>query len=728
MVEKRFTKIALAVSLHAAWPMLVYADAAPDTLQLADIVVTAQKRPERLQDVPITINAFDASQLAKSGIDTVNDLGAVVPGLVYTDVTGYGLPYLRGIGTTATGPGYENPVATYVDGVYYAAQGADAFAFNNIASVEVDKGPQGTLFGRNATGGAIQINTLNPTQQFGGAADIGYGNYNTTTLRAYVTGGLSGNLAANLALNYSDQGKGYGINLANGADVDKTDNMGLRSKLLYSFNDATSLTVILDYNRLNYIPTLTPFPGTTPQFDPPVSTNRRDVYGSPQPYGRNTQYGISGTVVSDLSFAKFTSISAFRTTFVDSLFDSTLTAAPGTLFFIAGHEPHRQASQEFQLASHAGGALDWVSGAYLFWERSGYSEPTLIGGSSFGVPEQGIPSGIIQNPDYKTYSAAFYGQGTYHFTPATALTLGLRYTNEYRNDVFVQSLPDFDLTQVASGDRAFNNISWRFALEHNFSADTLGYIADNRGFKSGGYSNGTAFRPERLDDYEIGAKQELLDHRLRINAAAFYYDYKNIQTVTYPQGQEDITNGADAHLYGLDFDAQASLTTALKLNAGVELLHSKYVSFPDAPISVANMVIAPGSAAYGDGFYSGGTTYTIRPGGAADNQLPKAPKFVGNLSADYSTPFSAGKFAGNITYAYDSGWYAEADDRLKQPSYGTLNAFLSFGTSDDRLTFKVWGKNLTDKLYAAFIASQTNGDFAEWAPPRTYGVTISSKF
>jgi len=731
MIQKTFNKIALAASVNAALTAFVapaHAQADPETLQLADIVVTAQKRPEKLQDVPITIEAFDAARLANSGIDTVNDLATVVPGLVYTDVTGYGLPYLRGIGTTATGPGYENPVATYVDGVYYAAQGADAFAFNNIASVEVDKGPQGTLFGRNATGGAIQINTLDPTQAFSGKADVGYANYDTATLRAYVTGGLSANLAANLAVNYADQGSGYGVNLANGAAVDKTDNLGLRSKLLYSFDEDSSLMVILDYNRLAYIPTLAPFPGTTPQFDPPVSSNPRDVYGSPQPYGRNTQYGVSTTLVSDLGFAKFTSTTAFRTTFVDSLFDSTLTALPGTLFFIQGDEPHRQASQEFQLASQKGGVLDWVGGAYLFWERSGYNDPTLIGGSSFAVPEQGIPSGIVQNLDYKTYSAALYGQSTYHVTSATAVTVGLRYTNEYRNDVFTQTLPDFDSTTVAAGDRAFNNLSWRLALEHNLSPDTMIYVSDNRGFKSGGYSNGSPFLPERLDDYELGAKQEWLDRRLRVNAAAFFYDYKNIQTVTYPQGQEDIINGADAHLYGLDLDAQASLTGELKLSAGLELLHSKYESFPDAPISVPIAVIAPGSSAYGDGFYSAGTTYTTRPGGAAGNELPKAPKVSGDLSADYTTALSIGKLAANLTYAYEGSYYAEADNRLKQASYGVLNAFVSFGKIDDDLVLKVWGKNLTNKLYAAFIASQTNGDFAEWAPPRTYGVTISKKF
>jgi iron complex outermembrane receptor protein len=601
---------------------------------LDPITVTAQKRVEKLQDVPITVSAFDAKDLQASGIDSVNDLGVVVPGLVYADVVGYGLPYLRGVGTTATGPGFENPVATYVDGVYYASQGAAALAFNNIASVEVDKGPQGTLFGRNTTGGAIQINTLDPSRDFGGKVEIGYGNYDTVTTRAYVTGALTSNLAADLAFNYSDQGNGYGKNLANGADVDKTDDFGVRSKLLYTPSDATRMTLILDYTRLNFIPTLAPAPGTTPQFDPPVSSNPRDVYGSPQPFGRTTQMGVSLTIAHELGFATFTSITAFRNTLYESVFDSTLTAVPGTLFYLEGEEPHRQASQEFQLASRTGGPIDWVSGAYLYWERAGYLDPTVIGGSSFDA--QGIPQGILQAPDDKTYSAALYGQGTYHFTAATALTAGLRFTDEYKNDEFVQTIPDFFDVTTAGADRNFTNLSWRLALQHSFDDDLMGYVSYNRGYKSGGFNDGTPFQPERLDAYEVGEKAEFFNQRVRLNTSLFYYLYDNIQTVTYPNGSLDITNGGRASLYGLDFDMGVAVTTGLKLNLGFEVLQAKYTSFPDASISVPVPVIPAGQPGYG-GATSGGTYYTTQPGGAYGYQLPKSPKFTGTLAADYST-------------------------------------------------------------------------------------------
>lgn len=305
---------AIAVILGTVISAAQADEAGPTALD--DVVVTAQKRSERLQDVPITIEAFNAAALEQSGVTSVNDLGTLVPGLVYTDVVGYGLPYLRGIGTTATGPGFENPVATYVDGVYYASQGGAVLSFNNIAGIEVDKGPQGTLFGRNTTGGAIQITTLKPVQQFGGVADIGYGNYNTVTGRAYVTGGLTSTIAADLAVNYSDQGKGYGVNLANGADVDKSNNIGFRTKILFTPSSATELMLIGDYSRLELVPVLAPAPGTEPQFLPPVSGNPRDVYGSPQPFTRTVQWGLSANLTHRMSFATLTSITAYRSTFL----------------------------------------------------------------------------------------------------------------------------------------------------------------------------------------------------------------------------------------------------------------------------------------------------------------------------------------------------------------------------------------------------------------------------
>src|SRR5579862_4418361 len=189
--------------------------------ELSEITVTAQRRSENLQRVPVTVDAFGAASLESNGVESLTDLGTVEPGMIFSTVAGYALPYLRGVGTAATGPGFENPIAINVDGVYYAAQAGSILSLNNIESIEVDKGPQGTLFGRNATGGAIQITTKTPSQEFGGSVSAGYGNYNTTTGDFYVTGPIASNVAADLAIDISHQGSGYGKILDNGQPLER---------------------------------------------------------------------------------------------------------------------------------------------------------------------------------------------------------------------------------------------------------------------------------------------------------------------------------------------------------------------------------------------------------------------------------------------------------------------------------------------------------------------------
>ncbi len=712
-----------ALSASTAWAQ--QADPAK-TAGVADtkvnaIVVTAQRREQNLQDVPITISALSKSELERSGVDAIADLGAVVPGLVFSNVVGYAQPYIRGVGTNATGPGFENPIATYVDGVYYAAQAGGLMGLDNIASIEVDKGPQGTLFGRNATGGAIQIRTLDPQDTFGGKASLGYGNYDTLTGQYYVTGGLTSNLAANLAVGYSHQGKGYATNLANGKDVDRTENLAMRGKVRWQPGVGTQVLVAVDYEKTNAIPTLAPAPGTIPQFDPPVASNPRNVYGDPQPYLHTSQWGLSATVKQDLGSMMLTSISGFRKTAYDSLFDSTLTAEPGTTFYITGKEPHRQFSEELQLASAQGSPLDWVVGAYYFWERAGYMEPTTIAGDSFAL--YGLPSGIVQSPDRRTVSGALFGQGTYETASGLSLTAGLRYSIERRKMHFVETLPDYGIDDVdVRASKTFRNLSWRLAVSQHLSSAIMAFASYNRGYKSGTFNNADPslypllIKPERLDAFEIGEKGVFFDEALRVNLSGFLYKYTNMQTTTYPDGSLVIINGGKATLYGVDADMEWAMTRDLHLTTGLEALHSRYDSFPDAPISVPV------------GLPDGGTTYTTQTDGAKGNQLAKAPKLTAFATLSYAHRFEAFKAEANVTYSYNDGWYAEADNRLRQGAYSLINASLKLAQIDGALSLEFWGKNLLDTNYAATLASQTNGDYIQYAAPRTYGVTLGVTF
>ncbi|MCJ2182881.1 TonB-dependent receptor [Novosphingobium sp. 1949] len=713
----------VALSASAAWAQqadTVKPAKAADT-RLNAIVVTAQRREQNLQDVPITISALSKSALERSGVDAIADLGTVVPGLVFSNVVGYAQPYIRGVGTNATGPGFENPVATYVDGVYYAAQAGGLMTLDNIASIEVDKGPQGTLFGRNATGGAIQIRTLDPEYALSGKAALGYGNYDTLTAQYYITGGVTSNLAANLAVGYSHQGDGYATNLANGKDVDRTENLAVRGKMRWQPGAGTDVLVVADYEKTNAIPTLAPAPGTIPEFDPPVASNPRNVYGDPQPYLHTSQWGLAATVTQDLGAITLKSISAFRKTAYDSLFDSTLTAEPGTTFYLTGKEPHRQFSEELQFASTRGSPLDWVVGAYYFWERAGYMEPTTIAGDSFAL--YGLPSGIVQSPDRRTLSGALFGQGTYETGSGLSLTAGLRYSIERRKMHFVETLPDYGIDDVdVRASKTFRNLSWRLAVSQRLSPSILAFASYNRGYKSGTFNNADPslypllIKPERLDAFEIGEKGVFFDEAVRVNLSGFLYKYTNMQTTTYPDGSLVIINGGKATLFGLDADMEWAVTGDVHLTSGLEALHSRYDSFPDAPISVPV------------GLPDGGTTYTTQADGAKGNQLAKAPELTAYAALTYAHAFEAFKVEANATYSYNDGWYAEADNPLRQGAYSLINASFKLAQIDDALSVKFWGRNLLNKNYAATLASQTNGDYIQYAAPRTYGVTLGSAF
>jgi len=263
----------LVYAASLCYPAYGRAQTSQSDTPIEEIVVTAQRRRENLQDVPITVQAFSAQALESSGVTNAADLARVVPGMTMPTSAGYTLPHLRGVGITAIGPGIENSVALYVDGVYRGSSSSDAIALNNIASVEVEKGPQGTLFGRNATGGLIQVSTKDPeVGPLSGSADLGYANYQTTSGDLYLTGG-SELIAGDVAVKASHQNQGWGVNVATGQDVNATDlDLSLRSKWLIRPTDSTKVTVIFDYADVKFSTSALQNYGNTPNFFYPGGT------------------------------------------------------------------------------------------------------------------------------------------------------------------------------------------------------------------------------------------------------------------------------------------------------------------------------------------------------------------------------------------------------------------------------------------------------------------------
>lgn len=695
---------------------------------LAEITVTAQRRGESLQRVPIAVSAITAEKLAAVGMASTADIKIAVPSADVPLINGYALPFIRGIGTKAVGPSTESSVSTYVDNVYIGSSAAALLSFNNITRVEVLKGPQGTLFGRNATGGLISVITRDPGEELSLNAQASYGNYDTLRGSLYIGGPIASGVKADLAAYGNRQGKGYGTNLFTGNDIGRVFyDFGLRTKWLIESGPLT-VRISGDYSSSK---TSTFVQRVAFGFTPPPAFAAGGNYGG-GPWDTDLNFspvveikggGVSAKVDYEISPAvTLSSITAWRKSRYHNQFDGDVTRTAGTQ--IDAIQTDEQFSQELQLLSGPGSSFTWVVGAFLY-DAHGTYDPSLrilTGPSSVG-PFAGVRNSFTYARQ-DVFSIAPYAQATFEILPATKLTVGARFTYERRKHHgeglnFSPAGVQVGPTVVIDQGLEASKLTWRIALDHQFGPDVLGYVSYNRGFKSGGgnLTSVTApfYRPEQLDAYEVGLKSTLFGRRARLNSAAFYYDYKDIQVVSSNAGIISIYNGAAARVYGFEVELDAQVTDALRLSAGYTYLDAKFTDFPNAVINNPNP--------------AGGVIQTV--GSAKGNSLPNAPKSVISLNASYTVPLGDNKLTFNGSMYHNSGFGAEPDGFRRQSAYELYNASIDF-TIADRWTLSLWGKNLSNAAVDLFPSVNGLGGGlgvprSSYAPPRTYGATIGLK-
>jgi outer membrane receptor protein involved in Fe transport len=687
---------------------------------IEEIVVTAQRRRENLQDVPITVQAFSAQALESSGVTNAADLARVVPGMTMPTSAGYTLPHLRGVGITAIGPGIENSVALYVDGVYRGSSSSGAIALNNIASLEVEKGPQGTLFGRNATGGLIQVLTQDPKAgPLSGSADLGYANYQTTSGDLYLTGG-SELIAGDVAVKASHQNQGWGVNVATGQDVNATDlDLSVRSKWLIRPTDSTKVTVIFDYADVQFSTSALQNYGNTPNFYYPGGTlqslSKYDVDLDSQPKRHLQDGGVSVQLDQDLGFASFVDIASYRRGTYRWNVDFDL--GPNPYSTNTPDQIDKQFTEELQLLSRNQSRFTWVLGLFYYYADNGY-DPQIV---NFGGPAVNPlkPVTLVHNTTFQeTNSVAAYGQGTLDLGFRTKLTVGARYTNEkraldglqiaYLNGVVPVTLANVD-TSVTT-----HTPTWRIALDHDFTDTIHAYATYNRGFKSGGY-NVTAptlapYSPEKLDAYEAGLKTQFFDRRVTLNTAGFYYDYSNIQVSRFINGSPQVYNGGAAQLYGLDTDLTTRITERFSVSGGFELLHTKFTNFANA-----------------DFFNSCAAPYpTVCSLSATGKQLPQAPNASVTVNVDYRIPLPLGELNLDVNSSSSSGYFYAPNNEDRQGPYTLVNGSAQW--ANEQYQFSVWAKNITNVIIPISVNQAPTATAVAYAAPRTFGVTVGITF
>ncbi len=689
--------------------------------EIGEIIVTAQKRAENLQKVPIVITAVSGAQLTTAGVTSLTTLGTVVPGLNTRTTAGSYNPSIRGVSTSSNV--VENPVALYIDGVYLPQQREGARELPDVEQVAVLKGPQGTLFGRNATGGVIQITTRKPTQDFRFIGTAGIDNYATFRGGAFVSGGLASGLAGSLSADFATQGNGYGTNLTTGNDTFQLKrSISVRGKLVYDLDSKTDITLIGDYmDRKERTYSFIPYPGTSfivPLPGPLPSVY--DTYSAIDPFVAFHGGGASLEVDHDFGFAKFVSITSYRENRTNYLFEDVPAGKPVFTVGVGSDAgPSHDFTQEVQLISKGSGPLTYTAGVFYYFNRNSNVPITrnfypVFYGAVVGPPAANAVSQTFGSE--RTESVAPYAQAAYEIFDATHLTLGGRFTYERRSLAGSTVLTRYNGTVItiptAPAVLTIEKPTWRVALDHQFTPDVLGYVSYNRGIKSGGFNilnlANPAYLPEQLDAYEAGFKTQLFDRRLRLNAGGFYYDYNNLQVIQFVNLAQTIVNGAKARIYGVDVDFTAKFTDQLTVSGGLEAMHANFTRYDAAVGSVPKP--------------TGGATLIAVD--ASGRRVPLAQEFTGTLAADYVQPVTWGTLHANLTANYNGDYYFEADNFLRQAPYTLVNASIAWRSKSDRYTVTVWGRNLADEHILNNASSQAPAYPVSYGqPPRTFGIT-----
>lgn len=730
-----------AIVLAALVPATAWAQQAPvpapdsatpqtsDDVGIGEIVVTAQRREERLQDVPVAITAVTSEQLSTGRIETSYDLPKVTPGLTVNKSAVYAVPFLRGVGSTNILIGDEPSVSTYVDGFYKGPALAAILPFNNIQRIEVLKGPQGTLYGRNATGGLINIITTDPLDNFFAKGSVGYGNFETFEADGYVTGPLGESIRADLSVRYKNQGKGFVRNLFTGNRIGTDDVFAARAKVLVDFSDRVSLTLTGDYayaeNDMGAAQSN--FPGTRPigaLVGGQSSTRPYYTYQNIDPIASVRAWGATATLRAELDSVDLVSLTQYRAYESRNTLDADGSSDDGrasqvvpgvgtiglaTLSFVSPTKLPYFWTQEFQILSNGDGPFSWIVGAFGLKSLEKY-DPLSV---QFNVAGPAI---AITQSQGETEALAGFAQGTYAFDNGFSITLGGRYNHERKR--MVGSITSGASVTTTDKKTTFNSFTYRGSIDYRFSPEVLVFASASKGFKSGAFNTNSiddqpAVDPENLYAYELGIKADP-SRNLRVNFTSFYYDYKDIQF--YAQGANTglatLQNAAAAELYGAEIDVVAVPVRGLTLRASASIEHSEYTSFAGAQVYV------PGPSA--------GQVQEFVD--ATGNDVIRTPTFTGNLGATYEADLPNGSgltFAANVYH--NAGYNFDPAGVVQQDPYTLVDASITWTAPDDRFSIMGWVKNLTDELYIESITSGTRNNRVGYAPPQTFGVTLKAQ-
>ena len=713
---------------------------------IEQLIVTAQKREESAQDVPIALTALSGDSLQRQGVIGFQDLTTRVPSLRFgAGVTGgENVVTLRGIGSQNTTAGGDSPVAYNLDGVYLARTTSLDPEFFDIDRVEVLRGPQGTLYGRNSVGGSVNVITKHPTDVLGGHLDAMFGNYAAQTYRGWVNAPLyqSGDTKVLARLDVvRAQHDPYQKNLFNGPGAphngDAQDFWLVRGELDFHFNDKADL-LLIGSNTWNGDPAATKTqwweaPGRFVGAQPFLTDPREIRKNSPENYGNNVYYA-SATFTYDLGFADFTSVTGFSAAKWKAASDadgSELTIALNPFWTMRQF----QDSEELRLTSTPSqNPLSWIVGGFFFREKT--HQDFLFIDTGLNDPAALFDTFVFRNGgDFNTTSWAPFGQVDYDLAKTSlavplTLTLGLRYTHDEKQGAdflnFTLPLVGLSFPQAKQFDRSWTQTTGKVGISYKPSDQLMLYANASKGYLSGGGLVGNfpgIYQPEKVNAYEAGFKSTLMDHRLQFNGAIYREEIKDMQVFVQDITGSRIDNAGRAHINGLELEAIATPVDGLRLNANATFTDAKY----DQYVTINNRFSGPAP----------GCDPVTRLCDFAGHRLVQTPRYTFDLGGQYAWRTEWGEVTPRVD-VFTSGdlFFLSANSPLeRQKAYTLVDANVTWRSPDGRFTVEVFGRNLGDEVVISNDGLQSNTiglgfapDNFAYYPPRTYGVRLGVDF
>jgi len=706
-----------------------------DSTELQEIQVFAQKRTESLQNVPIAVTAVSAASVSDLRLDTTNDLQEVVPNLTIGSVYQGVVPQLtmRGVGVNDGLQTTSPSVGTYIDQVYIEDSAAAVMETFGVDRIEVLRGPQGTLYGRNTNGGAINFYTQHPTDDFHGEVVAEGGNYDEHSGSGTVSGPLFGSTLTGIVSAYYKDRNGYGVDLAPGPTYYTSDQLwaerdyDVRTELLFKpFDDMQWLVIAAKgQNKITYgWPVLGLRNPANPAVDcanpystkaPCVDALGETVYGAVSPYS-TIQKGLSYTIPTTtfgslqgtwtLDPVELTSITGYVHNST-AFFDWAASDYVGTGLYNFSQPKHSdEFSEELRAASKGNERFNYTTGLYA-------STFTLVIPQYFTF--SGSPASAYGIRTSTNYAA--FGQADYAITSKLTVTGGLRYSESDLDEGTIG-----ENGKHHAGSKSWGSIGGRASLQYHFTEATLGYVSFNHGFKEGNVNivagQASYIQPETINTYELGIKSDIT-RQFRVDGDVFLNKLSNMQVAGVNPDFYNfpiVTNAAKATTYGLELEATARPLPDLTLSANYGYLHavfnnyyvlSVYTPAPNFPSILVN---------------------------ASGNPIPLSPRNTVSLQAEYTIHLANyGSIAPRLNYSYKSqqAFTSEGyNPQGSQSGYGLLGAGLKY-LSTDRWEIDAWGRNLTNKAYLVDVqpGDSFNGtNFLTYGQPRMYGVTLTKKF